>query len=382
MKRRNFISHSAAAGAAAALASPAVAAAAAAAAKSFHPSLSGKPGVLKLGTQNADDDVSLGLFAAFGLTSICSGLPSRKYDEKWSVDSLKALRERVEKHKINLDMVPLPLSSAYITKHEFPDIMKGNSPQRDRDIEDICNIIRNISRAGIPAAKYNMSILGVVRTEPTIGRGGATLSTFNYKKGKQDPPLTEAGAVPADLYWERITYFLERVVPVAAEHKVKIACHPHDPGMPKGQGWRGVETVLGSFDGLKKFVSIKENPYHGLNFCQGTISEDLENPNKEIHEIIRYFGSRKKIFNVHFRNIKGKFLNFQEVLPDDGDVNFLECIKTYKEVGFDGMVMPDHVPHIPGDPKGQQAFAFSFGYIRACIQMVEGWNSEALARNS
>jgi len=383
MKRRNFLSTSAATAAGASAAAAVMATpAAAAAAKSFHPSLSGRPGVMKLGTQNASDDVSLGLFAAFGLTSICSTLPSRKYDENWSVDSLKALRERVEKHKINLDMVPLPLSSAYITKHEYPDIMKGNSPQRDRDIEDIQNIIRNISRAGIPAAKYNMSILGVVRTERTIGRGGASLSTFVYDKGKQDPPLTEAGPVPADLYWERITYFLERVVPVAAEYKVKIACHPHDPGMPKGKGWRGVETVLGSFDGLKKFVSIKENPYHGLNFCQGTISEDLENPNKEIHEVIRYFGNRKKIFNVHFRNIKGKFLNFQEVLPDDGDVNFLECIKTYKEVGYDGMVMPDHVPNIAGDPRHQQAFAFAFGYIRCCIQTVEGWNSEALARNA
>ena len=74
---------------------------------------------------------------------------------------------------------------------------------------------------------------------------------------------------------------------------------------------------------LKRFVSIKENPYHGLNFCQGTVSEMLERPGEEIYDVIRYFGERKKIFNVHFRNIKGGFLNFQETFPDNGDVDLI-----------------------------------------------------------
>jgi mannonate dehydratase len=231
-------------------------------------------------------------------------------------------------------------------------------------------MIRNIARAGIPSAKYNMSILGVVRSEPTQGRGGARYSTFNYAKAKQDPPLTEAGPVPAEVYWERITYFLERVVPVAAENKVRIACHPHDPGMPPGKGYRGVETVLGSVAGLKRFIEIKANPYHGLNFCQGTVSEMLQNPAKEIFDVIRYFGSRKKIFNVHFRNIQGKFLDFRETFPDDGDINMIQAMRVYKEVGYDGMIMPDHVPRIDGDQGGRQAFAFAFGYIQAVIQLV------------
>jgi mannonate dehydratase len=38
------------------------------------------------------------------------------------------------------------------------------------------------------------------------------------------------------------------------------------------------------------------------------------------------------------------------------------------------MLMPDHVPKIPGDAGGQQAFAYAFGYINALIQMV---NQEA-----
>ena len=44
--------------------------------------------------------------------------------------------------------------------------------------------------------------------------------------------LTEAGRVGADEVWARITYFLDRVVPVAEEYKVRIACHPNDPLLP------------------------------------------------------------------------------------------------------------------------------------------------------
>jgi mannonate dehydratase len=327
-------------------------------------------GRMKCGTQHNSTDEVLTIMAALGVNHVCSTLPSPKFDAAWSVEGLTKLRERVESHGITLEAVPLPLSSAYITKSENPNIMLGKSPERDREIENIQQMIRNAARAGIPELKYNMSILGVVRTGTTTGRGGAKLSTFVYADAKQDPPLTEAGPVSEDQAWERITYFLERIIPVAEENKVRMACHPHDPGMPRDKGFRGVHRVLGNVDGLKKFIAIKESPYHGLNFCQGTVSEMLKNPNEEIHDVIRYFGQRKKIFNVHFRNIKGGFLDFRETFPDDGDVNMIRAIRTYKEVGYDGMLMPDHVPKIDGDDAGKQAFAFAFGYIQALIQMV------------
>lgn len=140
--------------------------------------------------------------------------------------------------------------------------------------------------------------------------------------------------------------------------------------MPPGRGWRGVETVLGSVEGLKRFVSIAESPYHGLNFCQGTVSEMLEKPGEQIFDVIRYFGARRKIFNVHFRNISGGFLNFRETFIDDGDVDMLRAMRVYKEVGYDGMMMPDHVPTVEGDANRLQGFAFAFGYIKALIAAV------------
>jgi mannonate dehydratase len=328
-----------------------------------------KKALMKVGTQHSDDDNVLRIISAFGVNNICSERISNKLDEKWSVESLTKLRERVESHGMKLDMIQLPLSSGGIARPDTPSVMTAG-PTRDRDIDDMCQMIRNTAKAGIPAMKYNMNIVGIPRTERTKGRGSAMYSTFDYAKINKDLPYTDAGKVTAEMSWERITYFLKRVVPVAEEYKMKLACHPHDPAFPMDVGYRGVIRVLGNVDGLKRFVSINESKYHGLNFCQGTVCEMLKDPGKEVFDVIRYFGTRGKIFNVHFRNIKGGFLNFQEVFPDNGDVDFIKAMRVYKEVGYDGMMMPDHVPQIPGDQGGAQAFAYAFGYINALIQLV------------
>jgi mannonate dehydratase len=367
MNRRDFVRLTSAGVAAGALAETAVAARVAAQPQTNRTSSSAR---MYVGTQHGDSDAILRVLAGFGVNHICSLLPSAKMDAAWSVEGLSTLRERVESFGITLDMVPLPLSSSEISRSENPAILLAQDPERDRQIDDICQMIRNAAQAGIRSVKYNLTLIGIPRSEPTRGRGGARYSTFVYAQARQEPPLTIAGKVDADLYWERITYFLTRVVPVANEYKVRIACHPQDPGMPPGRGWRGVETVLGSVDGLRRFVSIAESPYHGLNFCQGTVSEMLEKPGEQIFDVIRYFGTRKKIFNVHFRNISGGFLDFRETFIDDGDVDMLKAMRVYKEVGYDGMMMPDHVPTVEGDVNRLQGFAFAFGYIKALIAAV------------
>jgi mannonate dehydratase len=46
-------------------------------------------------------------------------------------------------------------------------------------------------------------------------------------------------------------------------------------------------------------------------------------------------------------------------------------MSVYKEVEYDGMIMPDHVPLIDGDTKRRYAYSFALGYIQAAIQMVK-----------
>ena len=129
---------------------------------------------MKLGTQHGESDDILNAMAAFGVNHICAHTPSKQLDEKWSVEALTRLRERIEKFGLTLEMIELPTNS-YITTSGIKNVMLGKSPERDREIDGICQMIRNISRAGIPRAKYNMTILAVVRTEPR--RDGAAPCT-------------------------------------------------------------------------------------------------------------------------------------------------------------------------------------------------------------
>ena len=331
-----------------------------------------KGALMKLGCQTApSNEKHFQYFARYGVRNIC-GYPEIADGRLYAtVDELKRLRDLAEQNGISVDCIAPPfLESSHIDREKHPAIMLAQSPERDRDIEALQTLIRNCAATGIPSIKYNLSILGVLRTERSPGRGDVTYSTWRLKDAKPSLPLTRAGTVDADGAWERITYFLERVVPVAEEYKIRMACHPHDPGVPP-EGYQGVVRVLGTVDGLKRFVAIKESPYHGLNFCQGTVSEMLSKPGDEIYDVIRYFGSRHKIFNVHFRNIRGHRDDFIEVFPDEGDIDFVKAVRVYKEIGYSYMLMPDHVPEAPDDPKGLQSFAFCYGYIRALIQAVD-----------
>jgi mannonate dehydratase len=372
MDRRKFLSQSGA-GAAAAVAAlttgdPALAA------QPATPQTQGRTrALMKAGaTANAYDEVSLQGVLRYGVKNITAapriGEEGRLYA---TVEELKKMRELPDKLGVTIDLLTPPnLASSHIDRERNPGIMLAKSPERDREIEGVQTMIKNCAAAGIPAIKYNMSILGVLRTGRAPGRGDTSYTHFKLADAKADPPLTRAGRVTEDMYWERITYFLERVVPVATEYKVRIACHPNDSMTPP-EGYQGVNAVLSTPQGLRKFVTIKESPYHGLNLCIGTLSEMLMDPGKEVFEHIRWFGTRGKIFNIHFRNIKGNRLEFSEVAPDEGDVDFAKVMMTFKDVGYSGKVEPDHNVQAAGEPNRGAYTAFVYGYIRALIQAAD-----------
>lgn len=320
-----------------------------------------------LGTQfRARDDDDFRVFAQLGVRHVCADPPGNPHD--WTLETLLRHRERIESFGLTLDMVELPLSSRPIEDSRSPHILLAQEPERSREIDSICALIERLARAGIPAAKYNLNIIGIPRTPDEPGRGGSRNAAFRWARADQDAPPGRAGVLDAEENWARIEHFLARVVPVAESSRVRLACHPHDPYTPPG--YRGVTRVLGTVDGLKRFVQMHESPWHGLNFCQGTVGEMLDDPAREIPDVIDWFASRDKIFNLHFRNIRGRRLDFMETFPDEGDMDMLASLKAYQRHGYRYMVMPDHAPAVAGrDPQGI-AFAFCYGYIAAALQAI------------
>ena len=285
--------------------------------------------------------------------------------ENTEAETLLRHKEEAASEGVSLEMIHIGLPQS---------ITLAQDPQRDRDLETVCETIENAGKAGLRGLNYNFCIVQHQRTASTPGRGGTTYSTFDISKFDNEA-LTEAGQVSRDEAFERIAYFLERVIPAAEANKVQLACHLNDPPAPV---LRGVERWnYPVFEGLKRFVELADSPYHGFNFCCGTASEGLEKPGEELYEIVRYFGERGKLFNIHFRNIRGGLHNFQEVWPDEGDVDMYKVAQALRDVGYPYMLMPDHAPHHSDDvpPPGvsgrvRQAWAFQFGYIIALLQAV------------
>ncbi|MGO8814438.1 MAG: D-mannonate dehydratase, partial [Terriglobia bacterium] len=185
MNRRHFLTST---GAASLLATQSLAAPPTAAPPS-------QPVLMKLGDQTAPtNDVHLEYLARYGVRNIC-GYPQIDGDRLYAtVDELKRMIDMAAKYGISIDCTAPPfLGSSHIDHEKHPAIMLAQSPERDRDIEQLQIFIRNCAQAGIPCVKYNMSILGVLRTGWVPGRGDALYHQWKLSEADPETPLTRAG---------------------------------------------------------------------------------------------------------------------------------------------------------------------------------------------
>ena len=318
------------------------------------------------------DDGFLAFARQLGATDIvCVGnadLPTDKgyYESR----DLSLLRKRIEDAGLRWAVLGEPPAN-------WSDKIKLGLPGRDEQIDNWCKNLRNMGAAGIPAVAYKFSLrsagggYGLRTSMTTPTRGGSRVTSFDYDLIKDatqdywDPPVSESVETTDEQMWDNVTYFLKAVIPIAEQAGVRIGLHPDDPPIsPIG----GVARILRSHSAMKRFTEIVPSDSNGLTFCQGTISEMPEN----VIDAIRYFGSRDKILYVHFRNVTGPVPRFSETFVDEGHVNMLEAMKAYKEVGFDGPMIDDHVPHVIGDSSGQhRSHAYAMGYMKALIDAVD-----------
>jgi mannonate dehydratase len=290
-------------------------------------------------------------------------------EHRWEYDDLVRLREYVEGFGLRLEALE------NVPQHFYQQVMTGG-PERERQIEHYQATIRNVGRAGIPILGYHWMPNSVWRlyrdpvtklpSRTTIGRGGARVTAFDLELAKDAPP-TEGRVIDADELWEHYETFIKAVIPVAEEAGVKLALHPDDPPVPT---LGGVARIFSSFEGFKRGSEVIDSPSWGLNFCMGCWSEMGGHQN--VIRGIRHFGSRGKIFYGHFRDVQGTAERFAECFLGEGNVNLVEAMQAFKEVGFTGFLIDDHVPLMVDDRQwGHRGRAFATGYMMALLAAVE-----------
>ncbi|CAN5605224.1 hypothetical protein BH23BAC1_BH23BAC1_09600 [soil metagenome] len=285
---------------------------------------------------------------------------------KWDLDEMKRWKDDCDKG--NMIWEAIRMDSGYIY------LQPGS--ERDKKIEEIIGNIKKASQVGVKVITMHWTLIPIRRNGPTPGRGNSSYYSFKLEDNWTELPVEKYGKVSYDEYWERITHFLKNVIPVCEQHDVRMAVHPYDPpGLPRGyQGvdnWNAAPATV--MESLQRYEAVVDSPYNGFQLCLGTVMEGLKDPKNEILPIVRYFAERRKIYQVHMRNIKGGLHNFQEVHIDEGEADFIEVVRVLRDTGFQYSICPDHVPTQPDDPRGYQGFAHAFGYIQS---LIDAANSE------
>ena len=293
-----------------------------------------------------------------GVEYAVAALPAERYYMKpWDFKALLYAKESLNDAGLKLEVIE-PAPPHYKIKLGLPG--------RDEEIEIFKQVLRNMAALDIPVLCYNfMPQSGWYRTSfAKKGRGGALVTAFDSKLMQAAPQLTEAGTLTDIQIWDNYKYFMDKVLPVAEACNVKLALHPDDPPIPSLQG---VSRIFRNVENFDKALGLYPSDYNGITFCQGSFAA----MNEDIPSLIRHFG--RKIFFVHFRDIRGNADAFEETFHDEGQTDMKACMRAYKEIGFDGVIRTDHAPVMAGETGENPGYEmlghiFATGYLKGLLE--------------
>jgi mannonate dehydratase len=292
----------------------------------------------------------------------------------WEYDDLKRLKSEIESHGLTWEAI-----ENFDPSHWFDILLNG--PKRDAQMSDLKYMVANIGKAGIPIIGYYFSIAGVWGwTNKPYGRGNAMTVGFDEKDVNVNQPIKkgmvwnmtyDTEAENTDLYpisreemWERFSWFLNEILPVAEEHGVRMVAHPDDPPIPE---MRKSARLFHSISEYEKLLKISNSPSNGFEFCMGTLQEMKEG---NVLETLDKHSKAGNIGYIHFRNVKGKVPNYREVFVDEGDLNMAEAVRILKKNNYNGILIPDHSPAMSCDAPWHASMAYALGYMKALIDTV------------
>ena len=324
------------------------------------------------------DPVTLGNIRQIpGMRAIVTAVYDVPVGEVWSRESIAALKKETEEAGLSFEVIES------IPVHE--DIKLGK-PTRDRLIENYCENIRRVAEAGVKCVCYNfMPVFDWTRTElDHLLPDGSTSLIYDSRQVEKvnplhtDSDLTLPGwdasytreelrevvaqyqSVTEEDMWENLSYFLKKVIPVAAECGVNMAIHPDDPC------WSifGLPRIITCEENLDRFLSIVDDPHNGITLCTGSLGCSAKN---DIPHMAAKYAKMGRIHFAHLRNVLLTGTGFEERghLSCGGSLDMYAIVKGLVENGFDGYVRPDHGRMIWGET-GRAGYGLYDRALGAC----------------
>lgn len=296
-----------------------------------------------------------------GMHSIVTAVYDVPVGEVWPEESIARLKNLVESNGLHFDVIES------IPVHE--DIKLGK-PSRDRYIENYCENIRRVAKAGVKCICYNfMPVFDWTRTQldHKLEDGSTTLVYYqkqvdavnplqsdsdltlpgwdsSYSREELKDIVAEYNNMTEDDLWNNLQYFLEKIIPVAAECDVNMAIHEDDPC------WSifGLPRIVTCEENLDRFLKLVDDKHNGITLCAGSLGCSNQN---DVAEMAAKYAAMGRIHFVHMRNVKILENGFEESahLSKCGSLDMYEITKALHDNGFTGYIRPDHGRMIWGE---------------------------------
>ena len=289
----------------------------------------------------------------------------------WDYEMLFSLKKELQDHGLQLEAL-----ENFNPIHWYDILLDG--PKKNEQIEGLKKLLQNMGKVGIPIMGYCFSIAGVWGWERgNYARGSAEsvaliegsrdfqepipdgmVWNMRYRKGVPNKFVPETSEKEV---WERLEYFLEKLLPIAEENNVSLAAHPNDPPLPI---MRRTARILKNPSEYIKLIDINKSPNNKIEMCLGSIQEMAESG---LESYVEKFSKEKRIGYIHFRNVKGKVPNYIEAFVDEGDIDMVNIIKILKKNNYQGVIIPDHTPALECNAPWHAGMAYAMGYIKGLI---------------
>jgi mannonate dehydratase len=302
---------------------------------------------------------------------------TQNQDKPWTYDEIVAIKRDIEANGLTWEAI-----ENFDPSHWYDVLLDG--PKKQAQMETLKRTIQAVGKAGIPIMGYNFSIAGVWGwTKGPLGRGGARALVYDESKIDKNVPMPNgmvwnmvydpdapAGTVPpvsSEELWQRLEWFLSQMLPVAEESGVRLALHPDDPPT---DSLRGAARLVNRPDKYQRMLDLVPSKASALEFCVGSLAE-MPDGEGDVYEATERYGRDGRIGYVHFRNVRGKVPHYEEVFVDEGDLDMIRIVKILRNVGYDGVLIPDHTPEVTCSAPWHAGMAYALGYIKAAIQAVD-----------